>query len=83
MRMIKFGMWAFVLQHWAACGWAATATVVNTVAMPDGTVVPADDSWIVQHGFSEADHAQVYVAAFYWAMQTLATVGYGDVSCHS
>jgi hypothetical protein len=84
--MMKFLVLAVVCLHWAACGFVAMATVVNVVTIgtdEDAITIPNTDTWVVAHGFSLSDVGELYVAAFYWAMQTLATVGYGDIQCHS
>jgi len=39
-----------------------------------------DDCWVVAEDLVEADANTKYLVSFYWAFQTLTTVGYGDIS---
>lgn len=36
--------------------------------------------WVVDEGVLDATNGRKYMVAFYWAFQTLTTVGYGDVT---
>ena len=36
-------------------------------------------NWIAQYGVDPHDTVACYIAALYWAVMTIATVGYGDV----
>ena len=40
---------------------------------------PSVDSWVVQYNQADSSNFEVYISACYWAITTLATVGYGDI----
>lgn len=37
------------------------------------------DSWVVRYNQVDSTNLEVYISACYWAITTLATVGYGDI----
>lgn len=37
------------------------------------------DTWISRLGLVDSNNFDIYLAAIYWAIQTLLTVGYGDI----
>jgi len=73
--LTKFMTLLLVCSHWAGCGFFYLAsqldfnehTWVGNVALPEGLL--KDEPWTTQ-----------YVYSVYWAVTTLTTVGYGDIS---
>lgn len=42
-----------------------------------------NDCWVVVKGFQDDTPGRQYLVSYYWAFQTLTTVGYGDISAES
>jgi len=40
---------------------------------------PSVDSWVIRYHQGDSSNLEVYISACYWAITTLATVGYGDI----
>merc|ERR1711871_706114 len=55
------------------------ATVWAWVGRAPGAEIFETQSWIAAYGCAEASIETQYVAALYWSLTTLTTVGYGDV----
>lgn len=71
-RLIFFGLCLFLLCHFVGCLWIFIAK-----SLDDEEV--AGDTWIEAGEFNETI-THLYVVALYFTMQTLTTVGYGDIS---
>jgi len=42
-----------------------------------------DNNWVVYSGIIDAEPSYQYIYSMYWALQTLTTVGYGDIPARS
>ncbi|CAD8104476.1 unnamed protein product [Paramecium sonneborni] len=58
-----------LINHLIACFWYFIAKFNNF----------EDDTWIVQSNLENASIYNQYMASFEWSLQTLTTVGYGDI----
>ena len=69
-KLIKFclALWAAV--HVAACGWYFVARASDF----------EPDTWVARDGCLDSSDFNIYLRAFYWAVSTMVTVGYGDVT---
>lgn len=70
LRIGKFVGTVMILIHWIACAWFLTAFVDRFPA----------DSWAVNEGIENAVPGVQYVRSLYWAITTMTTVGYGDIT---
>lgn len=68
-RLFYFTLVALVVVHFTSCMWR----------LMDKLYYPAVDTWLSRYGLSDASDMDVYVAATYWTITTLATVGFGDI----
>ena len=45
-----------------------------------GKLNEGDDDWISENGYKGIPKEELYLVSFYWIIQTISTVGYGDTS---
>jgi len=87
---VKYGviqLWKFVvatclIAHWMACGFHLVVTVEDRSCMQgDGELMDGGCNWVFQY-FGDLDRSpgEKYVAALYWSVMTISTVGYGDIT---
>jgi hypothetical protein len=72
LRIVKFFTIFMLLVHWIACAWFL---VPYLEGFPE-------NCWVIQQGIEHAGPATQYIRALYWVIQTMATVGYGDITPH-
>lgn len=60
-----------VLAHFIACAWSAVGRLNEDVY---------GESWIKTHNLLDSPWDDEYAVALYWALTTITTVGYGDIS---
>ncbi|ETW06265.1 hypothetical protein H310_02559 [Aphanomyces invadans] len=75
--LFRYCLTVVFISHWFACFffWVSYQDSMSTD--------PAVNTWLKEKGLFAAPIADQYVTALYWAITTLATVGYGDVSAIS
>lgn len=80
LDLVKSLAWALLCAHWIACMWVLQAMLIDV-----------DDSWLGPNGQQfcykdeddeiECDNAgKIYCASLYFALSTITSVGYGDVT---
>ena len=65
-------MVALILAHWIGCIYHYIAAIES--------VFYGVDNWVDSKDLNQENASYRYVISLYWAMQTVVTVGYGDVS---
>ena len=60
--------------HVVACLWY----ILNDIELDNDYVI-----WIYMNGLIDGNVADLYIACFYFTVQTVVTVGYGDLHCYS
>ncbi|OQR95095.1 voltage-gated ion channel superfamily [Achlya hypogyna] len=79
LALAKFGFIVLMISHWIACIFRFVVDIENSV---DET--GAAYNWLTTHRMGDVPLAQMpasiqYLAALYWSVMTLTTIGYGDV----
>lgn len=70
LRIAKFFAFVLLLIHWIACAWFLVAFIGH---FPEGC-------WVVREAVQDAAPKTQYIRSLYWAITTMTTVGYGDIT---
>jgi len=83
--MLRFVIGVIVVSHWLGCFWFMIPTLMEFPAdswvqsMTSGTGMDADGNALPLADQCVSKHTQ-YIVCFYWAVTTMSTIGYGDIS---
>lgn len=69
-RMIKLAVVVFLVAHWTGCIFYLLGRVEKVNGTP---------SWLGKEGLPTSNRG-LYIAALYFSMKTISTVGYGDIT---
>jgi hypothetical protein len=82
LSILKCLIGVIISSHWMACTWVLQAFIASDTPLP---------SWLGDDGYCVASDAHetgyvcqapgtMYIAALYWSVMTITSVGYGDIS---
>lgn len=70
MRLFAIVIGILISIHIVACFWYISAKIENL----------GYDTWVMQGNFIDKSNGELYLICVYWAITTVTTVGYGDIS---
>jgi len=70
VKMITVTISVFFLIHLVGCMWFLVAKLDDF----------GPDTWVVRKNYIDKNAGTQYLASIYWALQTLTTVGFGDIN---
>ncbi|MDE5093467.1 MAG: ion transporter, partial [Trichodesmium sp. St11_bin5] len=70
IRMCKLIIFIALITHWVACGWFLIGSWESNFG----------ESWLINKSLKSVGTRTQYINCLYWAITTLTTVGYGDIT---
>ncbi len=70
IRMFKLVIVIILITHWVACIWFMIGSWESSTG----------NSWLIAKSLESATRRTQYINSLYWAITTLTTVGYGDIT---
>jgi hypothetical protein len=67
---------SFIIFHITSCIWHV---ISGTPRLPPVYDVDNPDNWKFRLGYNDSSIVELYLVSFYWTIQTVVTVGYGDL----
>jgi len=85
LSLMKSGFMIALVAHWMACAWALQAylgeNLIDTWLGDDGyCTLPLNATGTTSIDFECRNAATIYMASLYWAITTITSIGYGDIS---
>jgi len=69
LRLSTFFISVLFFVHLSGCLWIIVASLNDF----------SPDTWVARLSLQDSHNYEIYAAAIYWSIQTLLTVGYGDI----
>jgi hypothetical protein len=70
VKMLMVAVSVLFLVHLMGCFWFLIARLDNF----------NPETWVIRKGYIDEEPGIQYLASIYWALQTLTTVGFGDIN---
>lgn len=70
IRMYKLVILIILITHWVACIWFMIGSWESS----------SENSWLISNSLQSESKRTQYINSLYWAITTLTTVGYGDIT---
>ena len=81
--MIKLCVILALYAHWQACFWGLISSYMQDQIQPYPNWIQAfEDSYADTHDGLKPQPLEVYVAALYWSVMTLTSIGRPCIACH-
>lgn len=77
-KMIKLFVFLALYAHWQACVWGVVSSYMQDEGYPNW-IQAFHDQYRETHGVYPPE-LDVYVAALYWSVMTLTSIGYGEMT---
>jgi len=72
-KLARLLLIVLLMAHWLAGGWYLVAAFEEQNG-------DAENTWVYQNGFQDLGAPSLYLYSLYWAVATMLTVGYGDIT---
>ena len=79
IKMIKLFVFLALYAHWQACVWGLVSSYMQDAGYPNW-IAAFYVQHIETHGGAPPDPLDTYVAALYWSVMTLTSIGYGEMT---
>lgn len=78
-RLLFFSFLTIIMAHIVSCLWVLIPQIDSTNTDEEGAK-DYEGTWIEPYYLEyEGSESEIYIISFYWTIQTIVTVGYGDI----